>query len=440
MNLRRGVIFGVVAVNLFLIFMLWSQGSAYLLESGAGSDGMIAYGRLGGLLAQLFIILELLLVGRITFIEQEFGHIQMNKIHRWVGYFLLGFFVVHPVLLILGYAAQTELSFAGQFMNFVTDWKDVVYAVFGLVIFLALIVFSIAIIRRKVRYETWYVSHLGMYVAIVLTFLHQTNFGDFAGSVAWKVYWNVLNLGALGILFLYRFGRPALWFYRHRFVIQRVVREGGGVTSLYIGGRDLGKFHFQPGQFANLLILSRKHFFAHPFSFSAAPNGEYLRFSIKDCGDYTCKICLCEPGTHVIIDGPLGVFTERKSETDKFLLVAGGIGITPIRALAEALSREGRDVVLMYSARTRDDLVFYDELREFPCKTSYVLSNVPEHERRSEFEYGRVDVERIRRLVPDFAERDAYICGPGPMILSLEEQLKGAGVPEKRLHSELFMM
>lgn len=440
MNLARGIIFGVVAVNLFLIFMLWSQGSAYLLESGSGSDGMIAYGRLGGLLAQLFIILELMLVGRITFIEQEFGHIQMNKIHRWVGYFLLGFFVVHPVLLVVGYAAQTELSFFAQFMNFVTDWQDVAYAVFGLFIFLALIVFSIAIIRRKVRYETWYVSHLGMYVAIVLTFLHQTNFGDFAGSAAWKAYWNVLNLGALGLLFLYRFGRPMLWFYRHRFVIQRVVREGGGVTSLYIGGRDLEKFHFQPGQFANLLILSRKHFFAHPFSFSAAPNGEYLRFSIKDCGDYTCKICLCEPGTQVIIDGPLGVFTERKSETDKFLLVAGGIGITPIRALAEAMTREGRDIVLMYSARTKDDLVFYDELKEIPCKTSYILSNVPEGERQGEFEYGRVDIERIRRLVPDFAERDAYICGPGPMILSLEEQLKNAGVPEKRLHSELFMM
>ncbi len=440
MNLRRIIIIGIVAVNLVLTFMLWRQGSVDLFTSDVPGDGLIAYGRFGGLLAQLFIVLELILVSRITYIEQEFGHVQMNKIHRLVGYFLLGFFFVHPVFLIWGYAAQSKRSFIGQFVNFLVNWENVFLAFVGLVLFIALIVFSIAIIRRKVRYETWYVAHLGMYIAIVLSFVHQTEFGDFVGNVGWTMYWNVLNLGALGLLFLYRFGRPALWYYKHQFVIQKVIREGGGVTSLYISGKNLKQFHFQPGQFANLLILSRKHFFAHPFSFSAAPNSEYLRFSIKDCGDYTCKVCLCEAGTRVIIDGPLGVFTEQKSVMDKYLLVAGGIGITPIRALAEALSREGKDVVLMYSARTKDDLIFYDELRELSCKSSYVLSNVVESERLEEFEYGRIDLERIKNSVPDFAQRDAYICGPGPMIISLEQQLKGAGVPSAQLHSELFMM
>ncbi len=440
MNLRRSIIFGVLGLNFVLTFMLWRHGSFDLLTSGMTEDGLIAYGRLGGLLAQLFIVLELILVSRITFIEQEFGHIQMNKIHRLVGYFLLGFFLVHPILLIMGYAAQSKQSFIDQFVNFLVNWENVFLAFVGLILFIALIVFSIAIIRRKVRYETWYVAHLGMYIAIVLSFVHQTELGDFVDNAGWTIYWNVLNLGALGSLFLYRFGRPALWFYKHRFVIQKVVREGGGVTSLYITGKNLARFHFQPGQFANLLILSRKHFFAHPFSFSAAPNGEYLRFSIKDCGDYTCKVCQCELGTHVIIDGPLGVFTERKSETDKFLLVAGGIGITPIRALAEALSREGRDVVLMYSARTKEDLVFYQELQKLSCNSTYILSNVPESERLSEFEYGRIDLEQIRKSVPDFAQRDAYICGPAPMILSLERQLRDVGVPSAQLHSEMFKM
>ncbi len=440
MNLRRGIIFGVLGLNFFLTFMLWRQGSFGLLASGNTGDSLIAFGRLGGLLSQLFIVLELILVGRITFIEQEFGHIQMNRIHRWVGYSLLGFFVLHPILLIMGYSALSNSSFVAQFMEFLLHWNDVFLAFIGLILFLGLTVFSIAIIRRKVRYETWYVAHLGMYVAIFLTLGHQTEVGDFMGNQAWMLYWDVLNIGALSLLFIYRFGRPALAFYKHRFIIQKVVREGGGVTSLYITGKNLDRFSFKPGQFANLLILSRKHFFAHPFSFSAAPNGEYLRFSIKDCGDFTCKVCLCEPGTSVIIDGPLGVFTEQKSETDKYLLIAGGIGITPIRALAEALSREGKDVVLMYAAHTRDDLIFHKELEAFSCKRSYVLKDVEQENQLSGYEYGRIDLERIRKTAPDFAQRDAYICGPAPMILSLESQLRGVGVPNTQLHSEMFKM
>ena len=280
MNLRRSIIFGVLGLNLVLTFMLWRQGSFDLLTSGVTGDGLIAYGRLGGLLAQLFIVLELVLVSRITFIEQEFGHIQMNKVHRLVGYFLLGFFFVHPILLALGYMSHSQRTFMAQFLNFLMNWEDVFAAFIGLILFLGLTIFSIAIIRRKVRYETWYVAHLGMYVAIFLTLGHQTEFGDFTDSLAWEAYWNILNIGALSLLFLYRFGRPALAFYRHRFVIQKVVQEGGGVTSLYITGRNMHKFSFKSGQFANLLILSRKHFFAHPFSFSVAPNGEYLLFSI----------------------------------------------------------------------------------------------------------------------------------------------------------------
>lgn len=440
MNLRRSIIFGVLGLNFVLTFMLWRQGSFDLLTSGMAGDGFIAYGRLGGLLAQLFVILELILVGRIVFIEQEFGHLEMNKVHRWVGYFLLGFFFVHPILLVMGYAAQSERSFMAQFLNFLVNWDDVFNALIGLILFLGLTIFSIAIIRRKVRYETWYVAHLGMYVAIILALGHQMESGDFFDSIGWSAYWNVLNFGALGLLFLYRFGRPALAFYKHRFVIQKVVQEGSGVTSLYITGKNMDQFRFKPGQFVNLLILSRKHFFAHPFSFSAAPNGEYIRFSIKDCGDFTCQVCLCEPGTSVIIDGPLGVFTEQKSETGKYLLIAGGIGITPIRALAEALSKEGKDVVLMYAARTPGDLVFKNELEAFSCKRSYVLNEVEEKDHLLGFEYGRIDLERIKQFAPDFAQRDAYICGPAPMILSLESQLRDVGVPSAQLHSELFMM
>ena len=72
----------------------------------------------------------------------------------------------------------------------------------------------------------------------------------------------------------------------------------------------------------------------------------------------------------MLIDGPYGVFTQDRCRSAKALLIAAGIGITPIRSLAEAMARSGMDVTVLYGNRTRGEIVFFDELealtKEFP--------------------------------------------------------------------------
>jgi predicted ferric reductase len=153
---------------------------------------------------------------------------------------------------------------------------------------------------------------------------------------------------------VFRFGRPIFRSARHRFRIDRIVMESDDVTSVYLTGRQLDRFRFGPGQYANIVFLSKGRWSPHPFSFSAAPNGQFVRVSIKAAGDFTDRVRELAPGTVALLEGPLGAFTAAEPR-DKYLMVAGGIGITRIRALIESLAAAGRDIVLLYSVKTADD-------------------------------------------------------------------------------------
>jgi ferredoxin-NADP reductase len=157
--------------------------------------------------------------------------------------------------------------------------------------------------------------------------------------------------------------------------------------------------------------------------------------SVKAVGDYTARIRHLTPGTFVLLEGPLGAFTADDAADDKYLMVAGGIGITPIRALVESLAPAGLDIVLLYAARTADDLVFASELRALTPRCHFILSK---GEPGRGYERGRVDRTILERLVPDVQQREAFICGPPPMMEGVIGALRGLGVVRSRIHYERF--
>src|SRR5258708_36255605 len=124
-------------------------------------------------------------------------------------------------------------------------------------------------------------------------------------------------------------------------------------------------------------------------------------------------------GTKVIIDGPHGVFTSQKITRDKVLLIAGGIGITPLRSLTEELAGK-IDLTLIYNAKTKSQAVLLDELRTIqalhPCRLIEIYSN----EIIAGAEGGMSNKEELARLVPDLAERDVFLCGPPRMMEALK--------------------
>jgi predicted ferric reductase len=414
------------------------------LLTGDATGQLLAWGRLAGLLAVLAILFQLILVGRVRWVERSFGMDRLTRLHHGVGFALVLLLLLHPVLVTCGHAQESDVSYGAQLADFCKTWRGLLSAVIGLSLMMAASVFSVLVLLKRVRYELWYATHLVLYVAFGLTVLHQVVSGsDFTDHPAFKVYWVTLYAFVLANLLGYRLIRPLLAFARHRFVISRVVPEAGDVTSVYMDGKNLEAFRVEAGQFMIVRFLAKGfRGEAHPFSMSCFPDGKQLRLSIKRLGDFTRRIPELKPGTPVLIDGPHGVFSSRSCSSEKVLLIAGGIGITPIRALAEEMVGTGREVVLIYGNRNSETLVFKGELDELAARAGaklrlvYVMSDEPAWAG----EKGRVDRERIARLVPDLADRDIYLCGPPVMMKGVRTALASLGVPSARVHDERFAL
>ena len=418
----------------------WWHVSSRLLLNGESGGRAVALGRLAGLLVGSGVLLQLVLVSRLPWIEPSMGCDRLYRLHRRLGFLIGSLLLAHPLLLTVGYARRHHLSISRQFIEFAADWPTGL-AIAALVVIALMVASSTPVIRRRLTYETWHVSHLAMYVALGLASLHQANGAEIAGLVWWADYWVALQMAVIGCLVVFRAGRPIFRSARHRFRIDRIVTESDDVTSVYLTGRQLDRFTFRPGQYANVIFLSKGRWSPHPFSFSAAPNGQFLRMSIKAAGDFTDRIRELTPGTLALLEGPLGAFTVAEPR-DKYLMVAGGIGITPIRALIESQAAAGRDIVLLYSVKTANDLVFASELRALTAQCHFILSRCTDNTEPGEtdagHERGRIDLRMIARLVPDVRDREVFICGPQPMMKAVAAALGALQVRESSIHYEQF--
>ena len=332
-------------VHAVALGVAWWHGSSRLLLHGGSGGRAVALGRLAGLLVGSGVLLQLVLVSRLPWLEPSVGCDRLYRWHRRLGFAIGSLLLAHPALLTVGYARRQQLSVGRQFIEFVADWPTGL-AIAALVVVALMVALSTPVIRSRLTYETWHVSHLAMYVALGLASLHQANGAEISGQLWWADYWFALHVAVIGSLAVFRAGRPIVRCARHRFRIDRIVKESDDVTSVYLTGRQLDRFSFLPGQYANVVFLSKGRWSPHPFSFSAAPNGQFLRLSIKAAGDFTGRIRELTPGTLTLLEGPLGAFTAAEPR-DKYLMVAGGIGITPIRALIESLAAAARDIVLL---------------------------------------------------------------------------------------------
>ncbi len=404
-------------------------------------SALIAFGRVTGLVSQYLLLMEVVLVGRIRALEEAYGFPALNRLHQTIGKWLLVCIVAHPLLLAAGYGARTSLGIPGQLFDFVQNWEYVFVAAMGLAIIVITGILSFRWVRKHLRFETWYGTHLLMYIGIALVFRHQMEAGDMANTLFLQ-FWLALNGIGFGFVLLYRFFRPiALWF-RHRFVVSAVRQEAPNVVSLMISGRAMDRFRLEPGQYANF------HFFglaprwaSHPFSFSAVPNGRDLRISVKQLGDFTNALPRIKIGTGVIIDGPLGRFTLSAMKMKKCLLIAGGIGITPIRALIDEAMKQGKETILLYAARTPADLVFRSEIETVARMFANLLRVIYFVESQEGDEgclIGRIDEDCIRKYVETLHDRDVYVCGPPIMMEGVIKTLRKLGMPKNQIHSEPF--
>ena len=434
-------VYAVFALNAVVILAFWWLSSGFEITRTA-SDAFNGLGRVTGLLGTYLVLWQLLFMARLPWLERAFGLERMAVLHKWNGYLVIALLIAHAVFQTLGYQLGDGKDVAAQLGDFITSYDGLLAAIVSLGLFILVVVASITIAARHLAYETWYFIHLYAYIAVVLAFSHQLATGvDFAGNPAFVWYWCFLY-GVVGVsILVYRVVGPLATFRRHRFRVQAVEREARGVFSVYIAGRDLDQFEAEAGQFAIWRFLDGTRWWqAHPFSISAIPDGRRLRITVKNIGDFTSGVHALKLGTPILVDGPFGKFTERPANR-RVLLIAGGIGITPIRPLAEEMAADGFDVRVLYRAHSEGHLVFKKEMDALSANLGVRVDYLVTQARGNRSSRAAwFSPANLVRLVPDVADRVVYVCGPAGMMAAVRASLDALGVPSDQVRTEVFRL
>jgi predicted ferric reductase len=427
----------LLGVGVLVLGMWVRHGGLNQLNTFSGV--LTAAGQVTALVGTYLALVQLVLMSRSPWLDQQLGMERLAVWHRWIGFSVLWLLVGHAVLTTTGYALGLSNSVWGEAWTLLTTYPYVLMATVALALLVMVAIMSMRAVQRRVSYETWYGLHLYAYLAIALGFGHELAVGtDFTDDPMARLFWISLYIAAAGLIIVFRIGQPIALSLRHRLRVAAVVPEGPDVVSVYVTGQDLDQLACRAGQYFVWRFLAGDGWWrAHPFSLSSAPNGENLRITIKDLGDYSHRLMSLKPGTRVFAEGPYGALTGALRRRTRVLLVAGGIGITPLRALLEELPGGHGAVTVVYRASDWNDVVFREELdqlvRERGDTIHYLVGERGRGVRRDP-----LTPRELGKLVPDVRHRDVYVCGPIPMMDAVRRSLRVLRVPESQIHMERF--
>jgi predicted ferric reductase len=435
MRLPASAALGLIFAGGAAVILLWLNDTTYVHGLG---DWLTNAGRITGLMAGYAIVVLLALMARVPAVERGVGADRLARWHAMGGRYTVNLAVAHTLLIIWGYAVTAHDNVVSETSSLVMTYPDVLMATVALGLLVVVGIVSARAARRRLRYETWHFVHLYTYVAVALAFSHQFSTGaDFVSNQPARWLWSALYLVVAALLVWYRLLTPVLAALRHRMRVLGVRRESADVVSVYVGGRHLGELGTEPGQFFRWRFLTRELWWAgNPYSLSAAPRDDLLRITVKVAGSHSAALLNLKPGTRVLAEGPYGSFTGERRRRRRVLLLAGGVGITPLRTLFETMPAGPGDICMIYRANAAADLVLRDELDGIAAARGAVvhyLLGPPRPDR-----HDHLSAERLRGLVPDVRDRDVFLCGPEPMMAAARRGLRAAGVPRRHIHHESF--
>jgi ferredoxin-NADP reductase len=204
---------------------------------------------------------------------------------------------------------------------------------------------------------------------------------------------------------------------------------------VYVTGRNLDKLPIHAGQFFIWHFPGFSSWWrSNPFSLSAAPDGDMLRLTAKAVGPGSAALRQVPVGTRVFAEGPYGAFTAMNRTCRATLLIAGGIGVTPVRSLLEELDGP---VTVLYRVRSEADAVLLPEIQELASARGALVHLLAGRTRGGPAPF---EPERLVALVPDIAERDVYVCGPPAMTSAVLRSLRQLRIPGRQVHAERFAL
>lgn len=393
-----------------------------------------------GFVGLSLLLLQFALVSRLRPVSRPFGADVLMQWHRGMGIAALAFVIAHPLVL-PGADWRLWSPFSSP--------ADIATGAVALWATVLIVVTSLIRRRLGLGYEAWQIMHLsGACLITIAALWHVLAMGIYSSVPLVRAVLVAYATLFAALLVRYRLVRPLELLARP----WRVVNNediGGSVRLLRVRPDGHHGLVFAPGQFA-WLITGRTPMFSgqHPLSIasSATPNPTHeIEFAIKALGDWSAgTVPALEPGRRVWVDGPYGGFTPDPMSPRPLVLIAGGIGIVPVRSILLTMQARGMrtPVHLFYAASDWSRVVFRNDITTLAgaldLNVSYVFEN-PGLDWTGERGFITADM-LVRRLPPNLAECDYFVCGPLPMIDALEDMLTSLGVPALRIHTERFHM
>jgi len=436
---QRDLVRRAVWSAIYLLFIL-APLFALLLGAlppsrGFGTEFSVALGYSG--LAMMG--LQFGLTARFRYVTQPWGEDVIYHFHRRISLLAVGLVVVHPIIL---------FAVGSKHFAMPESIQDVplgaYFAVLSLGSLVLLVVMALWRTQLKISYEIWHMTHITLaVVAVGGGLLHMVGWSFYLVDPWKRALWTGMTIFWIVLLLYVRIIKP-LFMLRRPYRVAEVRTERGDASTLVMQPEGHGGFRFRPGQFGWLTLWgSPFKITGHPFSFSSSAEvaDGRVEMTIRNLGDFTSAIPKVPVGQRVYLDGPYGAFTIG-NPADMHVLVAGGVGITPMMSMLRTLADRGdkRPVILFYGVKDWDSVIFREELDAIKARLNlsivYVIAKPPEGWTG---EKGYVDAAVLKRhLPPPFAEHEYFICGPNVMMDSIEKALGDMHVPLSKYHSERY--
>ena len=224
--------------------------------------------------------------------------------------------------------------------------------------------------------------------------------------------------------------------------------ETHDVRTFILAPREPRLFAHAPGQFLTFAFEIGGETIHRCYTVSSAPTRPHaVAITVKRVPGGPVSNWLhdrLKVGDTVRALGPMGDFSPFVHPAGKYLLLSGGSGVTPMMAMARTFHDlgEARDVTFVHSARSPADIVFRDELALMAHRDAgFHVHAICEGDAPGEVwngPRGRLTLDILRAAVPDFLEREVFVCGPSPYMAAVRAMLAQAGFDMARHHEESF--
>src|SRR6516165_5258483 len=429
---------GAVWIIVYLVFILAPLFALLLGSHPPARDFWTEFAVAIGYSGLAMMGLQFGLTARFRFVTEPWGEDVIYHFHRQISLVAVGLVVMHPLILL---TVRPELREMPNFLD--VPW-GARFAFLSIFCPISLVVSARWRAKLRLSYETWHVAHIALAViAVTAGFLHMLGWSFYLGDPWKRSLWIVLPILWIGLLVYVRIVKP-VFMLRRPYRVVEVRKERGDTWTLVMQPDGHPGFRFRPGQFGWLTLWgSPFKITGHPFSFSssAAVTDGRVEMSIRNLGDFTSQIHKVPVHQRVYIDGPYGAFTMG-NPADMHVLIAGGVGVTPMISMIRTLADQGdkRPLILLYGSKDWESTTFREELETLRARLDLTVVHVladPQAGWKGESGFITADVMR-RHLPPPYLEHEYFICGPNPMMDAIEKALGEMHVPMSKYHSERY--